>query len=86
MNQLVNTFRTAALLIVGGIAAVLLFTLLGSVLVAVGIFVIVAAVAGGLHFLIFGRGRTVDFQDIQRSPGGHQMIDVTPPRDRRPQR
>ncbi|MBA4791076.1 MAG: hypothetical protein H2042_15350 [Rhizobiales bacterium] len=97
MNRLLNTFRTAAILIAGGLAAILLFTLLGSVLVAVGIFVIVAAVAGGLHFLIFGRSRLRgfqaefrqefqrDFQDAQRSPGGYDMIDVTPPREpRRP--
>lgn len=101
MNRLLNTFRTAAILIVGGLAAILLFTLLGSVLVAVGIFVIVAVVAGGLHFLIFGRSRLRGFQaefrqevqrgfprgpeGAQRSPGGYDMIDVTPPRDpRRP--
>ncbi|WP_127089952.1 hypothetical protein [Aquabacter cavernae] len=85
MNRLLNTFRTATILIVGGIAAILLFTLLGSLLVAVSIFVVVAAVAGGLHFLIFGRGKMPKFEDIQRSPGGFDMIDVTPPREpRRP--
>ncbi len=81
MNRFVNTFRTAALLVGGGIAAALLFALLGSLLVAVGIFVAVAIVAGGLHFLIFGKGRVT----VRRSPGGYEMIDITPPRPpRRP--
>ncbi len=86
MNQILSSFRLAALLIAGGIAAILLFTLLGSVLVAVGIFAIVAAVAGGLQVLVFGRRRAsayAVYEDIQRSPGGYDMIDVTPPDARR---
>lgn len=82
MNRLLNTFRAALVLIVGGIAAVALFTLLGSLLVAVGIFIVVSVVAGGLYFLLFGRGKVV----VRRStPDGHEMIDITPPRPpRRP--
>ncbi|MEW6257610.1 MAG: hypothetical protein AB1592_16775 [Pseudomonadota bacterium] len=83
MNQILSSFRLAAILIGGGIAAILLFTLLGSVLVAVGIFAIIAAVAGGLQFLVFGRARARAYEDIQRSPGGYDMIDVTPPDARR---
>ncbi len=81
MKQILSTMRIAAFLIAGGVAAVLLFALLGSVLVAVGIFVICAAVAGALHFLIFGKKVEVE---VQRSPSGHEMIDITPPRERRP--
>lgn len=76
MDRLLTTFRAAAILVAGGIAAVLLFMVLGSLLVAVGIFVVVAVVATGLHFLIFGRGKV----EVRRSPGGHEMIDITPPR------
>lgn len=85
MNQILSTVRLAAMLIVGGIAAVLLFTLLGSVIVAVGIFVICAAVAGALHFLIFGKKASVEVH-VERSPSGYDMIDITPPRERRPHR
>ncbi|TCT00611.1 hypothetical protein EDC64_12131 [Aquabacter spiritensis] len=83
MNRFFVTFRTAAILVVGGIAAALLFAVLGSLLVALGLFAIVAAVAGGLHFLIFGRGRVAP---VQRSPDGYDMIDITPPRPPRHKR
>ncbi|QTL02360.1 hypothetical protein J5J86_16365 [Aquabacter sp. L1I39] len=86
MNSFLTTLRAAGLIVAGGVAAAILFALLGSLLVAAGIVLAVAVVAGGLHFLIFGRGKMkVHVERYQASPGGYEMIDITPPRPpRRP--
>ncbi|OYX06804.1 MAG: hypothetical protein B7Z15_16115, partial [Rhizobiales bacterium 32-66-8] len=60
MTGLINTLRAAGILVVGGIAAALLFAVLGSLLVAAGVFVSVLVVAGGLHYLVFGRKAVVE--------------------------
>ena len=79
MTGLINTLRAAGILVVGGIAAALLFAVLGSLLVAAGVFVSVLVVAGGLHYLVFGRKALVETR-VYRSPTGNEMIDITPPR------
>lgn len=84
MSRFLSTVRAAGLVVGGGAAAALLFAVLGSVLVAVGLALGVLVVVGGLQFLLFGRGK-VSHVTVTRSPGGYEMIDITPPRpSRRP--
>ncbi|BAF89534.1 hypothetical protein [Azorhizobium] len=83
MNRLLTILRAVAALIVAAVVAVLVFTVLGSLLMAAGIFIAVMVVAGGLYILFFGR-TTV------RRQGGYEVIDITavditPPRKTRDQ-
>jgi hypothetical protein len=86
MNSFLTTLRAAGLIVAGGVVAAILFALLGSLLVAAGIVLAVGVVVGGLHFLLFGRGKVkVNVTRYQTSPDGYEMIDITPPRPpRRP--
>ncbi len=86
MNSFLTTLRAAGLIVAGGVAAAILFAFLGSLLVAAGIVLAVAVVVGGLQFLLFGRSKVkVNVTRYQASPGGYEMIDITPPRPpRRP--
>lgn len=84
MNRLLTIARAVAALLVAAVVAVLVFTVLGSLLMAAGIFIAVVVVAGGLYVLFFGRPVTV------RRSGRYEIIDITatditPPR-KRPER
>ena len=85
MTRLLTLFRGLAALVVAAVVAVLVFTVLGSLLMAAGIFIAVVVVAGGLYLLLFGRGSVT----VERSGGGRSFqvidataVDVTPRRDR----
>ncbi len=83
MGRLLTIFRGMAALVVAAVVAVLVFTVLGSLLMAAGIFIAVVVVAGGLYLLLFGRPTVT----VQRSSGRYDVIDVTavdvtPRRDR----
>ncbi|WP_341992527.1 hypothetical protein [Azorhizobium sp. AG788] len=86
MTRLLSLFRGLAALVVAAVVAVLVFTVLGSLLMAAGIFIAVVVVAGGLYLLLFGRGSVT----MQRSSGRNVVIDVTAvdvtPRRDRPER
>ncbi len=86
MTRLLSLFRGLAALVVAAVVAVLVFTVLGSLLMAAGIFIAVVVVAGGLYLLLFGRGTVT----MQRSSGRNVVIDVTAvdvtPRRDRPER
>lgn len=86
MTRLLTLFRGLAALVVAAVVAVLVFTVLGSLLMAAGIFIAVVVVAGGLYLLLFGRGTVT----VQRTSGRYDVIDVTPvdvtPRRDRPER
>lgn len=79
MSRFLSSLRTAGLVVGGGAAAALIFAVLGSILVALGVFLGVLVVIGGLQVLLFGRS-SVAHVTVTRSPGGHEMIDITPPR------
>lgn len=86
MTRLLSLFRGLAALVVAAVVAVLVFTVLGSLLMAAGIFIAVVVVAGGLYVLLFGRSSVT----VQRASGRYDIIDVTPvditPRRDRPER
>ncbi|WP_188579390.1 hypothetical protein [Azorhizobium oxalatiphilum] len=75
-------FRAVAALVVAAVVAVLVFTVLGSLLMAAGIVIAVMVVGGGLYLLVFGPKANV------RRSGRYEVIDltatdITPPRNRR---
>lgn len=98
MNQFLTLFRGVAGLVIAGVVAVLLFTFLGGLLIAAGLLLAALVVGGGIYALVTGRRvvtmKTGTFEDIRiydpraRDPRlddafGQDMIDVTPPKDRR---
>ncbi len=88
MTRLLTLFRGLAALVVAAVVAVLVFTVLGSLLMAAGIFIAVVVVAGGLYLLLFGRSAVT--VQRERSGGRFEVIDVTAvdvtPRRDRPER
>ncbi|MGU3495964.1 hypothetical protein ACLBXM_18130 [Xanthobacteraceae bacterium A53D] len=88
MNRLLTIFRAVAALVVAAVVAVLVFTVLGSLLMAAGIFIAVMVVGGGIYLLIFGQKATIR-RGTSRA-GSYEVIDltatdITPPR-KRPER
>lgn len=93
MRQLVQLFGGIAGLAIAGAVAVLVFTLLGGLMIAAGLVLTGVLVAGGIYALVTGRrafssarspfGTVRIFEFREGSPEEREMIDVTPPRERR---
>lgn len=93
MNKLMNVFGGIAGLAVAAAVALLLFTLLGSLLIVGGVLLVALMVGGGLYALLTGRApglrrggfsmRVYDLksgQPYEGAPRDRDMIDITPPK------
>ncbi|MFG1424747.1 hypothetical protein [Roseixanthobacter glucoisosaccharinicivorans] len=85
MTRFFSTFRSVGILMAVALGAVLLFTLLGSLLIAVGLFVTALVVIGGIRYLLTGKG-VVEVRTQTYRAGDFEMIDVTPPKPPRRER
>ncbi|MFG1461796.1 hypothetical protein V5F77_02770 [Xanthobacter sp. DSM 24535] len=79
MTRFFSTFRSVGILLAAAVGAVLLFTLLGSLLIAVGLFVTALVVVGGIRYLLLGKG-IVEVRTQTYRAGEYEMIDITPPK------
>lgn len=98
MNRIMNIFGGIAGLVVAAAVAVLLFTLLGSLLIVGGVLLVALVLGGGVYALLTGRmpgmGRggfsVVRVYDVRTgrpfedAPSEGGMIDITPPKGPKP--
>lgn len=100
MKQLMNMFGGVAGLVVAGLVGVALFTLVGGLIIVAGVVITALVLGGGVYALLtgkvpgaarggsaFGTVRVFDLRTgrpYETGPSEADMIDVTPPKDRRP--
>lgn len=100
MKQLMNMFGGVAGLVVAGLVGLALFTLVGGLIIVAGVAITALVLGGGVYALLTGkvpgvaRGarpfasvRVFDLRTgrpYDAGPSEAEMIDVTPPKERRP--
>lgn len=98
MKQLLNVFGGFAGLAVAALAGFALFTLVGGLIIVAGVVVAALLLGGGIYALITGRRafsvRRGSFEGVRifdlrtgqpmDMPVDNEMIDVTPPKSRKP--
>ncbi|MFG1479260.1 hypothetical protein V5F53_11445 [Xanthobacter sp. V4C-4] len=97
MKQLRNVFGGFAGLAVAALAGFALFTVIGGLIIVAGVVVTALLLGGGIYALVTGRkafsARGGAFQGVRifdlrtgrpaAPPFEHEMIDITPPKERK---